>query len=50
VVRRHATWAGVGDPEPAELNDPDDMGEHLVEFQLIDVFGNLLRLGALEGT
>jgi hypothetical protein len=50
VVRRHAAWAAVGVPEPAALNDPDDMGDHLVEFQLVDVFGNLLRLGALKGT
>ena len=48
VRRRHAAWAAVPIPAPATLNDPDDMSGHLVEFQLIDVFGNLLRLGALR--
>ncbi len=47
VGRRHAAWAAAPIPEPAVLNEPDTAG-HLVEFQLIDVFGNLLRLGALK--
>jgi len=46
VLRRHAAWAEVPIPEPAVLNAPDDTTGHLVEFQLIDVFGNLLRVGA----
>jgi hypothetical protein len=48
VLRRHAAWAAVPIPEPAVLNEPGDMSGHLVEFQLIDVFGNLLRLGAVK--
>ena len=48
VRRRHAAWAAVPIPAPATLNDPDDMSGHLVEFQLIDVFGNLLRVGAVK--
>jgi catechol 2,3-dioxygenase-like lactoylglutathione lyase family enzyme len=46
--RRHAAWAAVQIPEPATLNEPGDMSGHLVEFQLIDLFGNLLRLGTLK--
>ncbi len=48
VRQRHAAWAAAPVPEPAVLNEPDDRGEHLVEFQLVDVFGNLLRLGAVK--
>ena len=48
VRRRHAVWASVPIPEPAVLNEPDDSGEALVEFQLIDLDGNLLRLGAVK--
>ncbi len=46
--RRHAAWAAVPIPEPAALSEPDDMSGHLIEFQLIDVFGNLLRIGAAK--
>ena len=49
VRARHAAWAAVGVPAPARLNEPDGMAGHLVEFQLIDLHGNLLRLGALKG-
>jgi hypothetical protein len=48
VLSRHAAWAAAPIPEPARLNDPGDMSGHLVEFQLIDTFGNLLRLGAVK--
>ena len=46
--RRHAAWAAVPIAEPATLNEPGDMSGHLIEFQLIDLFGNLLRLGTLK--
>ena len=48
VQRRHAAWSRAPLPEPAQLNEPNDMTGHLVEFQLIDVHGNLLRLGAVK--
>ena len=41
----HADWAAVGVPGPAVLNPPTSVG-HLTEFQLIDLHGNLLRVGA----
>lgn len=45
VRRRHAAWAAAGVAPPA-LTEPGDISGHLVEFQLIDLDGNLLRLGA----
>jgi hypothetical protein len=45
VQRRHDAWAAVGVAEPASLRDVDGAGP-LVEFQLIDLHGNLLRVGA----
>ena len=48
VHRLHGEWAAVGVPEPATLNPPTSVG-HLTEFQLIDLHGNLLRVGALRG-
>lgn len=45
VHRLHADWAAVGVSEPAVLNPPTSIG-HLTEFQLIDLHGNLLRVGA----
>lgn len=45
VRRLHADWAKVGVSEPAVLNPPESMG-HLTEFQLIDLHGNLVRVGA----
>jgi catechol 2,3-dioxygenase-like lactoylglutathione lyase family enzyme len=49
VRRRHDAWAQVPIPEPARLNDVADMAGHLVEFQLIDLHGNLVRVGAPRG-
>jgi hypothetical protein len=48
VYQRHDSWAQVPIPGRARLKDVDDAG-HLVEFQLIDLHGNLLRLGAPRG-
>ena len=45
VLARHAAWSEVDTPGPAELC-PVGHVEHLIEFQLIDLHGNLLRLGA----
>ena len=49
VRRRHAAWSQVRVPPPAQLNEPLEAG-HLVEFQLIDLHGNLLRIGAVRET
>lgn len=43
----HARWSAVGVAEPATLRPVTDDGR-LTEFQLIDQFGNLLRVGALS--
>lgn len=48
VHRRYADWSTRPLSPPAQLNPPDDMAGHLVEFQLIDLFGNLLRVGAVK--
>jgi hypothetical protein len=45
VHRLHGDWAAVGVPDPAVLNPPTSIA-HLTEFQLIDLHGNLLRVGA----
>lgn len=45
VRARHAQWAREPVPHPAKLTAPADNGR-LVEFALIDLHGNLLRLGA----
>jgi len=45
ALRLYAEWSSVAIAEPAVLNAPSQDG-HLVEFQLIDVHGNLLRVGA----
>jgi hypothetical protein len=49
VRRLHAAWSRAQVSAPARLNAPSSMG-HLVEFQLIDLFGNLVRVGALAAT
>ena len=45
AVACHAAWAGVAVPEPASMSAPklEDWGA--VEFHIIDVHGNLVRLG-----
>jgi hypothetical protein len=45
----HAVWSDVPLPKPAVLNPPAKAG-HLVEFQLIDLHGNLVRVGAPAST
>ena len=46
----HAAWSPVEVPEPAVLNPlaTDDRGA--VEFQVIDLDGNLVRLGGFPGS
>lgn len=46
VTRLHARWAAAPLPAPATLTTPSDAGSHLLEFQLIDLHGNLVRVGA----
>ena len=41
----HARWAGVTVPEPATFNPPATDSEGAVEFQVIDLDGNLVRFG-----
>ena len=48
VYRRYEDWSVLPLLPPAQLNSPDDRASHLVEFQLIDIHGNLLRLGAVK--
>ena len=45
VRARHAAWSRVAVPAPGDLK-PITSVVHLIEFQLIDVHGNLLRFGA----
>ena len=49
VHRLHADWAAVRVSKPAVLNPPTSIG-HLTEFQLIDLHGNLLRVGAARSS
>lgn len=49
VRRLHAQWAAASPPPPAVLQPPTAEG-HLVEFQLVDLHGNLVRVGAPVGT
>jgi catechol 2,3-dioxygenase-like lactoylglutathione lyase family enzyme len=46
VRARYDAWAAVGVPDPATLQPPRDDGR-LLEFDLVDLHGNLLRVGAL---
>lgn len=41
----HAAWAAAGVPEPAELRAPWTTDYGLLEFALIDLDGNLVRVG-----
>jgi hypothetical protein len=41
----HAAWAGVGIPESAVLSAPQQEPWGAVEFHVIDLHGNLVRLG-----
>ena len=45
VRRLHATWSAASMPTPAKLNPPSAI-VHLLEFQLVDLHGNLVRVGA----
>lgn len=48
VHDRYRAWSATGVAAPADLRPPRDDGR-LVEFQLIDLHGNLVRVGALSG-
>lgn len=41
----HDAWAAAGVSEPAELRAPWTTGYGLLEFSLIDLYGNLVRVG-----
>jgi hypothetical protein len=45
AVACHAGWADVAVPEPARLSAPKAEPWGAVEFHVIDVHGNLVRLG-----
>lgn len=47
LVARFEAWSSLGVPPLAHLRPPKDDGR-LTEFPLIDLHGNLLRLGALS--
>lgn len=46
---RYAAWARVDVPAPADLRPVDAVGP-VIEFQLIDLHGNLLRIGSPHRT
>ena len=41
----HAGWAHVDVPEPARMSAPESEQSGAVEFHIIDLHGNLVRLG-----
>ena len=41
----HTAWLEAHIPEPAELSEPQDEPWGAVEFHIIDMHGNLVRLG-----
>lgn len=45
VVACHARWQGVAIEEPAVLSEPVEEPWGAVEFHVIDLHGNLVRLG-----
>ncbi len=45
ALAQHAAWASVEVPEPATLSVPQSESWGAVEFHLIDLHGNLIRLG-----
>ncbi|PJJ48157.1 hypothetical protein CLV56_4033 [Mumia flava] len=49
VRRLHARWSRTDLSQPAQLRAPET-SDALVEFQLIDLDGNLLRVGAPRAT
>lgn len=47
----HAGWAGIVVPEPATFSPPTHgPGPGSVEFHIIDIHGNLVRLGGFPPT
>lgn len=45
VRARHAGWAEVPVPEPARISAPEDDAAGACEFHVIDMHGNLVRIG-----
>jgi hypothetical protein len=45
AVACHAGWSGAPVPEPAVLSEPQHESWGAVEFHVIDLHGNLVRLG-----
>ena len=45
AVAQHAQWADVEVPDPARLSSPEAEEWGAVEFHVIDLHGNLVRLG-----
>ena len=45
AVASHAGWTGVAVPEPATMSAPKHEVWGAVEFHIIDLHGNLVRLG-----
>ena len=45
AVACHTAWADVAVPEPARMSAPEAEDWGAVEFDIIDVHGNLVRLG-----
>lgn len=41
----HDAWAAIGVPHPADLRPPRGTAYGLLEFALIDLHGNLVRVG-----
>jgi hypothetical protein len=41
----HTAWRDAHIPQPAELSQPHDEPRGAVEFHIIDMHGNLVRLG-----
>lgn len=50
TVACHAGWADVAVPEPARLSVPKAEPWGAVEFHVIDVHGNLVRVGGFPPT
>jgi len=50
AVTCHAGWADVVVPEPAELTEPSMDEDGSAEFHIIDLHGNLIRLGGFAAS
>jgi len=50
AIACHEAWAEVPVPEPARLSPPEVEGSGAVEFHIIDLHGNLIRLGGFPSS